>query len=226
MSSQTNGNGLDGDVIEVSGHIKWFDITRGYGFIVVDNEDMTNGGDVLLLISVLRRDGHKTAFAGAQVVCKAHETKKGFQALRILSMDNSTAIKPRDLPQRTHVQVKAESDWEIAEVKWFNKIRGYGFFTFGDGTQDIFVHMETLRRFGFVGLQAVQRVFVRYGNGPKGLMAAELKPDTDENRRRFLTTEETSVPKPVKKADRPTAKAKPRNPNGKRARKAIAARAS
>jgi CspA family cold shock protein len=38
--------------------------------------------------------------------------------------------------------------------------------------------METLRRFGFAELRPGQRVFVRYGTGPKGLMAAELKPDT------------------------------------------------
>ena len=36
------------------------------------------------------------------------------QAYHIVSMDESTAIHPSLLPQRTHVQVVAESDWERA----------------------------------------------------------------------------------------------------------------
>jgi len=102
---------------------------------------------------------------------------RGFQALRILEMDESTAIHPSQLPQRTHVQVLPESDWQRAYVKWFNRTKGFGFLTRGEGTEDIFVHMEQLRRFGFAELRPQQVVLVRWGRGPKGLMAAELRPD-------------------------------------------------
>ena len=47
----------------------------------------------------------------------------------------------------------------------------------GEGTEDIFVHMETLRRFGLTELRPGQVVLVRYGDGDKGLMAAEIHPD-------------------------------------------------
>jgi CspA family cold shock protein len=79
-------------------------------------------------------------------------------------------------PSRTHVQVTPTSGLEQVEVKWFNRIRGFGFLTRGDGTEDIFVHMETLRRFGIAELRPGQIVLVRFGDGPKGLMAAEIRP--------------------------------------------------
>jgi CspA family cold shock protein len=73
--------------------------------------------------------------------------------------------------------VAPESNWEQARVKWFNRVRGFGFFTRGGETPDIFVHMETLRRCGFTELRPDQVVLVRYGRGPNGLMATDIKPE-------------------------------------------------
>ena len=161
-------------VIELSGTIKWFDVSKGYGFIVPDN----GLPDILLHVTCLRRDGYQTAYEGARVVCEVLPRPKGLQAFRIISMDESTAIQPMQLPPaRTHVQVTPTSGLERAQVKWFNRLRGFGFLTRGDGTPDIFVHMETLRRYGLTELRPGQTVLVRYGPGPKGLMAAEVRPE-------------------------------------------------
>lgn len=166
--------GLD-DLTEMSGSIKWFDVGKGYGFIVPDD----GGADVLLHVTCLRRDGYQSAYEGARVVCEVVTGPKGLQAFRILSMDESVAAHPSQLPpSRAHVQVTPEGPAERVRVKWFNRSKGYGFLTRGEGTPDIFIHMETLRRFGITELRPNQIVRVRFGTGPKGLMAAEILPDT------------------------------------------------
>ena len=160
------------DLVEVAGHIKWFDVAKGYGFVVPDE----GGHDILLHVTVLRRDGFQTAPEGARIVCEAQKRTKGMQVFRVVSLDESTATHPAMHTARTHVQVVPTGGYEIAIVKWFNRVRGFGFLTRGQGTEDIFVHMETLRKFGLADLKPGDGLLVRFGPGSKGLMAAEVRP--------------------------------------------------
>ncbi len=162
------------DLLEITGVVKWFDVAKGFGFIVPDN----GMDDVLLHVTCLRRDGYQTILEGTRIVALIQKRDRGYQAFRIIDMDQSTAVHPSQLPPvKTHVQVTPSSGLERVIVKWFNRTKGFGFLTRGEGTEDIFIHMETLRRFGMTELRPGQSVLIRYGNGDKGMMAAEIYPD-------------------------------------------------
>jgi len=171
--------GHDGDVriIRVSGFIKWFDVARGYGFVIPDN----GMADILLHLSCLKRDGFPAPLEGTRVVCDVVARQKGYQALRVFECDASTAINPVERLVRSHHSVEATSGWVRVKVKWFNRTRGFGFLSEGEGKPDIFVHMETLRKTAIPELLPEQWVYARFGPGGKGLMAAEVRLSLDDH---------------------------------------------
>jgi CspA family cold shock protein len=163
------------NVIRIDGLVKWFDVGRGYGFIIPDN----GMPDILLHLSCLKRDGFDAPLEGTRIACEVVARQKGYQCLKVLSVDHSTAIHPVVRKARTHNEVAPTTGWVRAKVKWFNRARGYGFATEGEGLGDIFIHMEILRKTALPEVAPDQWIYVRYGDSPKGKMASEVRLSLD-----------------------------------------------
>jgi CspA family cold shock protein len=161
----------------VAGHVKWYDAVKGYGFVVPEG----GGADIMVHASCVRAFGKVALTEGSRISVIATQGQRGLNAQEIVDLEEvsppETAVGFAEASRPTEF---LGADVEVgpmvpARVKWFDKQKGFGFVNVFGRDEDVFVHMETVRRCGFQDLASGEGMAVRTFRGPRGLMVAELK---------------------------------------------------
>ena len=162
----------EGATQTLQGRVKWFDPSKGFGFIVSDESEV----DVLLHANVLRNFGQSSIADGAGIAVRVQKTQRGVQAVEVVRIDPPEGVV---FPLADQAVEMLGADilalpLEPARVKWFDKGKGFGFANvFGRG-EDVFIHSEVLRVSGFADLDSVEAVALRIVDGKRGRMAVQV----------------------------------------------------
>ncbi len=151
----------------LSGVVKWFDSAKGFGFVVSDS----GGPDILLHANVLRNFGLGAVADRAAIEVVVQETPRGMQAVEVLSIAPPAA---EDVPVQTFqedLDLGRADPLEPARVKWFDKSKGFGFANVFGKTEDVFIHVEVLRRSGLADLEPGEAIGLRVAQGERGRVA-------------------------------------------------------
>ena len=160
------------DLHRVEGRVKWFDPAKGFGFIVADD----GGPDILLHENVLRNFGQGSVADAARIQLMVQQTGRGAQAVEVLEIlpPAGEDHAPIDDLGESNAEEIAALPLEPSRVKWFDKVKGFGFANVFGRPEDVFIHIEVLRRSGFADLQPGEAVCLRVMDGKRGRMAAQV----------------------------------------------------
>lgn len=169
------------------GKVKWFNATKGYGFITLDN-----GGDAFCHASALQATGHSDVPPGTSIVCDLADSQRGLQVVAVHSVDTSTAEAPSRGPRRDgfgggdrfgggggyggggygggyHRDSAPSGPMVEGKIKFFNDQKGFGFVMPDSGSGDIYLHASALRRSGVQAVEPDQRIRYSTRQGNKGV---------------------------------------------------------
>ena len=164
----------ENDGARVTGTVKWFDPSKGFGFVVSD----LGGPDILLHANVLRNFGQSSVADAAGIEVIVQETARGIQAVEVLQIEPPMVDESDELDMMTGGEIAEPVDMSLplepARVKWFDKAKGFGFANVFGRDEDVFLHIEVLRRSGLADLQPGEAVSLRVVDGNRGRMATQV----------------------------------------------------
>lgn len=152
----------------IAGTVKWFDPTKGFGFI----EPAEGGPDVLLHANVLRNFGVNSVSDGSQVEVCAKRSDQGVQATKICSITPPSSSV--DGVVSTLIDNLERSELVPARIKWFSTTKGYGFANAYGHPDDIFVGSLVLQKSGLASVEDGEAVSLKIEHSEKGKIASHV----------------------------------------------------
>ena len=169
--SDTYGSGSRDERTNVKATIKWFNMSKGFGFAQVSEGEP----DVFVHASVVTKAGIHELPNGATIECDVTKSERGYQVSRIHHVDLSTAEPVShghgDDQRHRFDRDEGEEREVTGTVKFFDANKGFGFVTPEDGGRDVFVPARVLPKTGIVRLEPNQRVHLRCRDGDRGPLA-------------------------------------------------------
>ena len=141
-----------------TGKVKWFNLTKGFGFIQPDD----GGADVFVHASALERAGLYRLDEGQRVSYELEQDRRSGKtsAGSLQALDEGEAPRRREDRSATPPS-RSEGPGEGAAsgvVKWFNPTKGFGFIQPDHGGGDVFVHISAVEQAGLASLDEGQTV--------------------------------------------------------------------
>jgi len=106
-SSASSGHD-NADLKHLTGHCKWFNVLKGFGFITPDD----SSEDIFAHQSVLQMPGFRSLDAGEHVQVECKRTQRGWEATRVTAVDEAATLRG----SRVHPLGKKK----FAKIRCFN----------------------------------------------------------------------------------------------------------
>lgn len=160
--SPSRDNGFEAEVV-----VKWFNLTKGFGFVA----PLDGSADAFLHVSSLARAGLHEISEGTRLLAQITEGPKGRQVAQILEVLGTADVPPAPVPDPA-----AGPETEMTgTVKWFKPDKGFGFVMPDDKDKDVFVHRSVIQRAGLDHLDPGQKVRMKVHTASKGREATWIE---------------------------------------------------
>lgn len=168
--SSRDSRGPRADRENVSAIVKWYNETKGFGFVAPED----GSPDAFLHVSVVERSPEGEITQGTLLVCDIGESQKGPQVTAIHSIEEVPRSRTADAPPARGPS-SGSRNIITGTVKWFSFEKGFGFIVPEDGSKDIFVSKTAVQRAGLRELTENQRVRMTVSQGQKGPIADAIE---------------------------------------------------